>query len=128
MNHKRNLEISRKLLLRAEAMPFEGSDDLFCPFIDLEPAPTEVEAYHLVLLRGAGFIEGKHAEYGTFRITNVGHDYMDTVRDEEAWRKTKTLVGAAGTSTLSIVADVAKSIASGKIAAALTAALASYSV
>ena len=128
MNHKRNLEISRELLLRAEAMPFESSDDFFTPFIDLEPAPTEVEAYHLVLLRDAGFIEGKHAEYGTFRITNAGHDYLDTVRDEEVWRKTKSLVGAAGTYTLSIVAEVAKSIASKKITTALAAALTSYSV
>jgi len=49
------------------------------------------------------------------RITNAGHDYLDSIRDPEVWRKTKQAAAKAGGFTLDVLSDVAKSIISGAL-------------
>lgn len=92
---KRDFELVRLILLRAEAAPdfsvsssaFEGYDE-----------PTV--ARHFALLEEAGFIdanlaryEGRGALQGTVeRLTWAGHEFLDTTRNETVWNRTKELV------------------------------------
>ena len=43
-------------------------------------------------------------------ITWEGHDFLDTVRDSEVWRKTKEGATAAGGFTFDIVKELAKGL------------------
>ena len=42
-----------------------------------------------------------------WRITWAGHEFLDTVRDPEIWRKTKNGADQLGSWTIKILADMA---------------------
>ena len=106
---KRDLEIIRALLLRAEEAPLDEGEFVY-GMVDFMDAVTEAEAYHLILMRDAGLVEGRDANLGLFRITNSGHDYLDTIRNEGVWVKTKQIVAAEGGS---MALELVKSLALG---------------
>ena len=66
-------------------------------WIDIEiPGFTEEQiSYHVELLSEAGFLEAQDLSHLTSyewkpkRLTFAGHEYLDTVRDNEVWRLTK---------------------------------------
>jgi len=43
----------------------------------------------------------------TFRLTSKGHDFLEAVRDDGIWQKTKDGVAAVGGATLGIVSEIA---------------------
>jgi hypothetical protein len=69
---------------------------------------------HLNLLCDADFIDGEmnasNAELGFQGLTWAGHDFLDSVRDPEIWRKTKDGVKAAGGFTVDLLGDIAKGL------------------
>lgn len=61
---------------------------------------------HIYLLTDAGLmIQVGHSSY---RLTNEGHDYLESIRDEGIWSKTKKAVAeTGGNATLEIIKDLA---------------------
>jgi len=105
---KRNLEVIRSLLLRAESVELDPGDDFNTGYVDFMDQVTHEEGYHLGLMRDAGLIEGRDAALGLFRITNAGHDYLDVIRSDNIWSKTKEkLAEVGGTASLEVVKALA---------------------
>jgi DNA-binding transcriptional ArsR family regulator len=116
---KRNMDTIRTLLLRLEALPMSPSDIVIIGGSDEElqidgQEPDAVD-YHLYLLRENGLIDspGSQPLNGriTFRrLTWAGHDFLDSVRDDEIWRKTKLGAEQAGGWTFDLITDLAKGL------------------
>ncbi|WCE02810.1 DUF2513 domain-containing protein [Pseudoxanthomonas sp. JBR18] len=120
---KRDNELIRQLLLAIEdrppGPPFSGSE--ICP----EDADPAVVAEHIRLLMDAGLIDALTRQYvedlcllpsrikiGT--ITWKGHEFLDAIRSDTIWAKTKSKVADAGGSvSLSVLGEVAGAIAKG---------------
>ena len=100
---KRDDDLMRDLLLE-----FEQQDDwllLLPQTLDMSQAERE-RIGHVYLLCDAGLVSpyGKH----TYRITNDGHDFLEAIRDEGLWQKTKDTVSeTGGNATLEIVKALA---------------------
>lgn len=103
---KRDLDLIRRILLYVEE-----TVDLGDGGFDLLEIPEEeyTTVYgHLRLLEDAGFVEllalGRMPErpdldapaMAVRRMTNAGHDYLDSVRDDRAWTAVKQKIAAVG--------------------------------
>lgn len=106
---KRNLERIREILFLAEGTGFpDGHDDNDSIFVDMQEDMILGDAYQLLLMQDAGWISGRGVNHGVFRITNSGHDYLDAIRDDGIWTKTKQAVAdTGGSATLEIVKSLA---------------------
>ena len=99
---KRDPEFLRNLLLDIEA----GER----PFISISHAinapPNDVKKrYHVELLCDAGLMT--LVPKSGYRLTNQGHDFIDAIRNDTIWQKTKTGAAAVGGVTLTIMKDLA---------------------
>ncbi|WP_208348092.1 DUF2513 domain-containing protein [Pseudaestuariivita rosea] len=105
---KRNLDRIRELLLMAEETELDPDDDFNSGYIDLMSQISPEDGYQLLLMRDERLIEGKDANLGLFRLTAAGHNYLDSMRDEGVWSKTKKAVAeTGGNATLEIVKKIA---------------------
>ena len=97
---KRDDDLLRQLLLEMES----SEEWLF----DDDPGEGQLDerrAYHLHLLNDLGFVSRNRF---TFRMTARGHDYLDAVRDEGVWAKTKRSVQeTGGSATVEIIKEIA---------------------
>lgn len=116
---KRDMDLIRKLLLRIEA-----GERSFAPrpaaasgpetteqSWDAFEAAEEILQEHLRLLSERGFIDSVVYLDGQVlveRLTWDGHDFLDVIRDEEIWSRTKSGALAAGGWTVDILKDLAK--------------------
>jgi hypothetical protein len=99
---KRDDDYIRALLFEAETsdQPF-----ILAPLM-MAPDPDDLKRHmHAKWLGDAGFFE--EGKPGVFRITNRGHDYLATIRDEGIWRKTKDAAEGLGGVTLGLMKDIA---------------------
>ena len=72
--------------------------------------------YHLKLLLDVGYIEtkeikcigAKSSEFIVKRMTMQGHQYLDSIRDDNVWKKTKEVISKT---TSSVTLDIIKSVA-----------------
>lgn len=109
---KRDLNIFRDVLLQMEAVPAGHVVEKF-NVPDGVSEPTFLE--HLDLMIKADLIEGQsirdhNGDVATVvvqKMTNKGYDFLDSIRDNTVWEKTKSKVGSA---SLDIVKTVAESI------------------
>ncbi|MDT8346003.1 MAG: DUF2513 domain-containing protein, partial [Thermohalobaculum sp.] len=128
---RRNQDLSRALLLEMEARHVPYIE--VCAF--LTPTDEERERhYHLHLLADAGLIsvqderrfyindempneDGRTYSRSTvYRLTNAGHDYLEAIRDENIWDKTKAVVSeTGGNATLEIIKALATAFLKKKI-------------
>lgn len=111
---KRDMDLIRELLLKLESWPMGRGDVVPIP----PESPTFLESghsahgieYHLNLIMEAGLIDSP-AQANTFiyfsGLTWQGHDFLDSVRDPEIWRRTKSGALAAGGFTLELLKDLA---------------------
>ena len=109
---KRDDEYLRKLLFEFE----EIEEWLFMmPGLTLDSSfEDRREQYHILLMIDAGLA----IEVGrsTFRVTNKGHDFLEAIRDEGIWNKTKAAVAeTGGSATLEIFTALAKGFLKKKI-------------
>lgn len=114
---KRNMELVREVLMKLEALPMRPGSMVVISGYDEEMAvdghtPEEIE-YHMTMLRDAGFLNSPGSQPAgngiTFRsLTWDGHDFLDTVRDPEVWKETKSRATQIGGWTLDIVKELAK--------------------
>src|SRR5271157_2764899 len=110
---KRDMDLIRELLLKLESWPMERGD-----VVPISPdalatedhSPHEIE-YHLTLLKEAGFVDfPQEWEAGFYfrAITWRGHEFLDTVRNPEIWRETKSGVAKIGGASAEFVWEIAK--------------------
>lgn len=110
---KRDLDLIREILLAAESN--RPGEDLNHNSVDLGES-IDVVAAHVELLVDAGYVDAhvsKDHAYGyrkwfVYRLTMQGHDYLDSVRDPEIYRETKSrLKKVGGTASLEVVKQLA---------------------
>lgn len=124
---KRDMDLVRELLLKIEGderefdvITAEGAAILGIPS---ETSMTREEAdkitRHLDLLEQAGFIEIEERQLaGSIWVKGLtwqGHDFLDSVRDPEVWRKTKEGASKAGSWTVELLVAVGKAYAKQKL-------------
>ena len=62
--------------------------------------------YHARLFVDAGFLANERSHQ--FRLTNAGHDYLNAIRDEGIWSRTKAAVAeTGGSATLELIKNIA---------------------
>ena len=72
------------------------------------------ERYHVLLLEDLDF--AKTVARGTFRLTAHAHDYIDAIRSDGIWEKTKAAVAeTGGSATLELFKAVALGFAKQKL-------------
>lgn len=110
----RDMDIIRTLLLKLESR-YKGVGTLSFAYGDeelaIEGVDTAVILYNLALLVNARFVKGRVTATREFMMegmTWAGHDFLDSVRDDEIWRRTKEGVTAAGGFTFDLVKALAK--------------------
>lgn len=99
---KRDNDLIRGLLLEMEA----ADDFRFDPLDGVPDEEIDKRAYHFKLLSDSGLVTsvGKYS----FRLTNGAHDFIDAMRDDGIWQKTKDAVAqSGGNATLEIVRQIA---------------------
>ncbi|GGB91045.1 hypothetical protein GCM10011363_04530 [Marivita lacus] len=99
---KRDDDLIRKLLIETEAAEewrvtvFEGLNN---------PPEEEQRNYHIKLLCDAGLMTWETGIM--YRMTNQGHDYLDAVRSDNIWQKTKDGAAQVGGMTLGMMKELA---------------------
>ena len=107
---KRDFELIRTLLLKIEEEMRPG--DWYEPII--ENVDESMINYHIKMLRDKGYIDAKDLSSKdgiSFVVTGMtmeGHDYLDTVRNNTVWEKTKKKVIDK---SLDLTFDVVKTVA-----------------
>lgn len=115
---KRNLDLIRTILLKIEKQEIEGF--MLSDIIDNECSMQEAQ-YHIDLLEDAKFIilggsslgksnDGIFKNYIIIRMTSLGHDYLDSVRDSSIWEKTKEKCSKVESVSLGIIQNVASNL------------------
>lgn len=108
---KRDDEYLRQILLELEAS--EETEVYVAEFIggSLEDRRRN---YHIRLAADAGFLKEQYED--GYRLTNAGHDYLDAIRDEGVWSRTKAAVAeTGGSATLEIIKSLAIGFLKAKI-------------
>lgn len=120
---KRDMDLIRQLLLRIEELrvgvPNSGEEMLSLsasrPPLCLRDEDPEATHYNMKLLADAGYLDLARTQFaGSFNLrglTWAGHDFLDSVRDAEVWRKTKDGALTAGGFTFDLLKDLAKGFA-----------------
>lgn len=116
---KRDMDLIRLILLKIEEE--YGSHTLLD--LSIDGYDMETVAYHCKLLFEAGFVSYYDSIYSSggldgFQVGSItwnGHDYLDKVRDNSVWHKTKEIIKKNG---LPLVIDTVKTISNGIITAA----------
>ncbi len=118
---KRDPDLERQILLAIEANdPQTGSD------IDLSSFESHSDrqlSYQVMLLHEAGLIKAHEIPdesdaplwWMPERLTMAGHEYLDSIRDEEAWRRTKEGALAVGSFSLEALGALARALVREKI-------------
>lgn len=112
---KLDRDVVRDLLFALEAK----TDFKARKYEDLLPDRDSREvAYALMKMHEAGFITAEVVRSSTtperiievipFELTFKGHEFLDTVRDNEVWRRTKSAAEKAGGASITFVWELAK--------------------
>lgn len=110
---KRSLDLIREILLAIEDYEPERISSLQT-ISPTDFSGTDAQNYHHIkMLVDANFIDlagrpDMQANYPVSGMTMAGHDFLDAIRDQGVWDKTKDRLGKAGGWTLDLVLAVAK--------------------
>lgn len=108
---KLDKDLVREILLAVEA---SNEDPLGWTVLNLEGREAKEVSYHVMLLHEAGLIVGQDLstcdglEWLPKRLTYKGHEFLDTVRDGEVWRRTKAGAEKAGVAGLGVLLELGK--------------------
>ena len=106
---KLNYDLLRSLLLHIEDVTDGHTNYTFDYFVEQFPKESQnCLYYHLKYLGDACLIEG-NASY-VIDITPYGREYLDSIRDNSIWEKTKSKFQPLGSVTLPIIIEIAKSL------------------
>ena len=109
---KRDMDLCRAILFAIE----EEYVDTALHNLEIPEYTMEKVAYHCKILYDAGFIESYNAKFADDHIyffsvgslTWEGHDFLDKIRQDTIWNKTKEVITNNG---LPMVIDVIKPMA-----------------
>ncbi len=113
---ERNWETIREILIAAESLELDKTLTLS----DFPLDRAHEISYHIVILEEAGFIDARISKtltrgptnFHVHRLTWPGHEFLDAIRDESIWNKTKsTIASKGGSMTFELVMSVAVQIA-----------------
>lgn len=96
--------------IRALLFEFEAQQDwlvILREYIGM-PAEERKRQYHVLLLCDAGL--AKEVGKSSYRLTAAGHDFLDAIRSEGIWQRTRAVVAEEGGS---VAFDLLKSLALG---------------
>ena len=108
---KLDKDLVREILLAIEA---HDQPPLGWMTLKLDGHTPELVSYHVMQLHEAGFILGEklgglnHFKWEPKRLTYQGHEFLDTVRDGEVWRRTKVGAEKAGVAGLGVLLELGK--------------------
>ncbi|MHB1420959.1 MAG: DUF2513 domain-containing protein [Bacillota bacterium] len=120
----RDMELIRKILFAIE----EQFVDVAIYNLQIDGYDSKTVAYHCDLLYQAGLIKDYKAQYadnelyafGVSSLTWEGHDYLDKIRNETVWNKTKTVISEKGLPfVIETVREVASAVATGMVQGAI---------
>jgi len=109
---KRDNDYIRNLLFK-----YEGEEKwlFIVPGGTMDSTPEECrEKYHIKLMMDQGLIAAVGKD--TMRMTSQGHDYLDAIRDNGIWQKTKESAASVGGVTIGIMKDIAVGFVKQKLA------------
>jgi hypothetical protein len=95
------MDLIREILLWMESQP----DDAFSLGEFPDMSRREDVIGHVVLLRSAGYLY--ESQKGFVRMSWEGHEFLDKIRDDEIWRKTKEGASRVGSWSVKLLADLA---------------------
>ena len=99
---KRDDEYIRELLFEAE----ESNEPYQMAVLYMNMPPEELKRHqHFELMVDAGLFQAVNS--GVYRMTNQGHDYLNAIRNDTVWEKTKAGASQLGGATLGIMKDIA---------------------
>jgi len=115
---KRDMDLIRDLLLRIESDPqMDGTREFYFDTAEemgISDHSTEEAAYNLGLLITAGFIDGAVTIATPLQVvrglTWDGHEFLDNIRSDEIWSKTKEQFKALPSVGLKVVAAAAQAL------------------
>lgn len=121
---KRDMELCRKILFAIE----EQYVDTALHNLKIPEYTMEQVAYHCKILKEAGLITNYKAlfasnhivGFGVGSLTWEGHDFLDRIREDTIWNKTKGLIK---NKALPMTLDVVKEIATAVISETLKGAM-----
>ncbi len=95
---KRDMELVREILLQTEASPYtKGLADL-----NIDNYSEDEVSYHVKIMEQAGLVTAIDLSTGmTFcwrptALTWQGHEFLDAIRNDTVWNKTKEIVKEKG--------------------------------
>lgn len=108
---KKDMDLIRTILLKIE----EVYIDTAIYDLEIDNYDNKTVAYHCKLLNNAGFISDYGAQFaddelwsfGVGSLTWEGHEFLDKIRDDTVWNKTKTTILDNG---LPMILDVVKNV------------------
>jgi hypothetical protein len=110
-------ELVREILLQVEA----NSSPMAWAEITV-PGNTRAEiSYHIQILDEAGLLEAQNLttmdgyDWRAKRLTYEGHEFLDTVRDSEIWRRTKETAKSAGVVSVKAIFEIGRCYAKQKL-------------
>lgn len=101
---KRDMDKARSVMLA-----LEENDGPFFMTMDI-PGLGDTEdgneaAEYILMLQSAGYLESSQRH--VYRISWAGHEFLDSVRDPEIWRKTKEGANKMGSWSMKLLGELA---------------------
>lgn len=111
---KRDMELIRKILFYVEENYVAGQTWIYS--INIEGYDDDMVTEHIILAYESGLLQDiKNAStfsepsYWVGNLSNAGYDFLDKIRSDTIWNKTKTTIKEKGlpmlTGTISMVAN-----------------------
>ncbi|MCE2889714.1 MAG: DUF2513 domain-containing protein [Aquidulcibacter sp.] len=106
-------------LIRDTLLKMEDADDYL--FVCAPSFGDDLEErrlhFHLALLADAGYV--LEINRGVYRLTNQGFDYLNTIRDGEIWKETRSAVSKIGGGTFSLIKEIGTALIKAELKARL---------
>ena len=108
---KLDKDLVREVLLKLDA---DDSDPMTLKDLDITDWPGEQVAYTVCLLAEGGLIEATNTgdlrtyDWKATRLTFTGHEYLETIRDGEVWKKTKEVANKTGVYSLQVLMEAGR--------------------
>ena len=117
---QRDMDLIRDILIYLEALPVPPSSTYTIPLADMAQAIHHEDlrkiGHHVEMLIDSGLlvVVGRgisgHSELLFHRISWAGHDFIDAVRNDVIWAKSKQAAAHAGGWTFDLLFDIARAI------------------
>ena len=115
---KLDKDLVREILLALEK---DDGDPFGWKDLTFDDHTQEEVAYHVCILAEGGFLTAMDlstmdgADWRPQRLTYDGHEFLDTIRDNQVWKLTKETAKKAGVGGLKVLVEVGKSYAKQKL-------------